>query len=370
MPRSTPTPALPDDPAAACAQLAATRTETVRSYAEKYRVSGLDEHDEATARPLVQLALLALAPTTKVEAGKLGWTAGVHVRACLARGTDRTVTGVWASDHVEHTLTAKLGVGAASRASLASVLRRASRTLVPAGQPPQPAKHPRWANLAPYDTDEFAALVEAVTTVAAPLWRARGTLLVALSAGAGLTNADLALLGPDDITATGHGLLVSLRGTDRDRMVPVRHEFEQLAAAAHAALTAEAAADPRVDAERLFPGKDAASRCFGKLAWPTGLARPTTHRLRATWSALTLSSGCGLPAYLRAAHITSIDSWYACVPLLPDLPFDAYCAQVRGSTDPFVPDARVLDGQPWLAPAIPLRDDATTSPRRTGRSGR
>lgn len=92
---------------------------------------------------------------------------------------------------------------------------------------------------------------------------------------------------------------------------------------------------------------------------------PTAHHLVRAHPRL----GLRLPAYLRAAHITSIDSWYACVPLLPDLPFDEYSARVRGTTDPFVASGRLLDGQPWPAPAIPLRDDTNTPPRRTRRSG-
>lgn len=100
------------------------------------------------------------------------------------------------------------------------------------------------------------------------------------------------------------------------------------------------------------------------------MARPNTHRPRATWSALTFASGCGLPAYLRAAHITSLDSWMAPTALLPDLALTDYYAQVRGITGPFAPAGRALDGQPWPAPAIPLREDATATPRRTRRSGR
>ncbi len=374
MPRTTRTPALPDDPAAACETLAASCTEKVRTLAENYRAYGISKSDWAAAGPLVRLALLALAPKSRNHATNLGWTAAVHVRACLARGADRTVTGVWASEQVEHTLASKLPVGDTSRASMAAVLRRVSRELVPAGQPLQALKHPRSANLGPYRSGEFAGLVDVVTTIAAPLWRARASLLVALGAGAGITNADAALLEPDDVTPTRHGLLVSVRASARARVIPVRHELEQLAAAAHTALLAAAAADPRADGGRLFPGDDAASRLFSQLTWPPGVARSNTHRLRATWSTLTFASGCGLPAYLRAAHITSLDSWMAPTALLPQLPLDVYCAQVRGATGPFAPDGSVLDGQPWPAPAIPLRDDDTRATRRpraaTKRGGR
>ena len=371
MPRTTRTTSLPVDPAAARDQLAATTTDTVRGYAGGYRPKSINTTDWASMRPFVELAVLALAPASKLEAGKVGWMAAQHVQACLDRGTDRTVPGVWASDQVEHTLASKLRVGDASRASLASVLRRASRLLVPAGQPPRPARHPRWTNSAPYDTDSFADLLDAVTTLAAPLWRARATLLVALGAGAGITNADAALLEPGDLTATGHGLLVHVRGSDRARTVPVRHELEHLTAAAHTALAAAAAEDRGAGGrDRLFPGQDAASRLFGQLTWPPGVDRPNTHRLRATWSALTFASGCGVPAYLRAAHITSVDSWYATVPLLPDLPFDEYCAQVRGTTAPFVTGDRELDGRPWPAPAIPLRDGTPAAGRNSTRGRR
>src|SRR5690606_10701524 len=104
--------------------------------------------------------VLAAAPTSAHSRTDTARWCTRHVTACLERGASRTVTGVWSLDAVEATLTAS-SMSVASRAAMATALRRASRVLVPRLAPPVPAQYARRDPLAPYTSDELADLVEA-----------------------------------------------------------------------------------------------------------------------------------------------------------------------------------------------------------------
>lgn len=191
--------------------------------------------------------------------------------------------------------------------------------------------------------------MEAASTIGPPVWRVRTCLLIALHACVGLRAQDLDGFDPTRVVLDDHGVLVSSPG---GRVVPARTELEQLAAAAlHAWAPDGTVCNP-------LPARYPSSNIFERTPWPHGLPRPSAPRLRATWTVWVLAGGASLRAFLAAAHITSTDSWYAPVRLLADLPKQEYLHQVRGTTSPFVPGGRRLDGQPWPAPAVPLRTDA------------
>jgi hypothetical protein len=333
---------------------------------------------------LVRLGLAGYLPPNLKSLGRYSRIVTAHVGACHDRGADLSVPGVWASAQVEHTLAVGANTWSVrSRASMAAPLRRISRNLAPHDQPLRQVKARRYDPVAPYNTGELATLVEAVTTLDAPMWRARASLVLALSAGAGLTDADLRLLGPDSITTSrGPVRVVVPDSAGRGRTVPVHRDLSALAVHAHGLLLA---CDPRLNggrAERastLFCHHHVATNLWNKLAWHNE-QRPTVLRLRATWTALVLSSGCGLPAFLRAAHVTSYDSWYGAVAHLEDLDEAEYLAQARGDArlaDPRVKQdalelgaGMVLDGNPWPSPRVPLRP-TTTRPthRKTSSKG-
>jgi hypothetical protein len=347
----------PTDPAAAYDHLASTADQDLLSRVTAYRPRGWTDARWAELGPLVRVALLALAPASDASATKYGGFLARHVAACAARGTDLSVPGVWAHAQVEHTLSApRDGWSQRSMAVLDAPLRRVSRGLVPAGQPTPPPRRSAHPPAPPYRTAELVAVVDHVTTLAQPLWRARAGLLVALTAGAGLTDADLRVLTHGAVRVTGHAVVVDVPTGPRARTVPVHHGFEELALAAHTGLTG---LTDHEDDDRLLPAKDPAAKLLAALAWPDDAARPTARRLRATWTALVLASGAGLPAFLRAAHLTGRDSWNAAVDLLTPLSDAAYQTQLRGTTGPVAATGRALDGRPWPAPVVPLRDDAS-----------
>ena len=231
---------------------------------------------------------------------------------------------------------------------MATALRRASRALVSQPLQPRPAQHRRREPAGPYTSDELADLVEAATTLGPELWRVRACLLVVLHAGAGvrpreLEGLDLAAFAIDDA-----GVTVTLPA---GRVVAVRTELEDLAAA-----TVTAAND--LDMPRLFMARNPSSTTFESAPWPHGLARPSVARLRATWTVWLAAGGAGVQAFLRAADITSTDTWYAPVRHLPDLDEEDYLTQARGTSAAFTPTGRALDGSPWPAPEVRLRAEA------------
>jgi integrase len=258
------------------------------------------------------------------------------------------VTGVWGADAVEHTL-ATVVASDHVLANLATTLRRASATLTGSSGRAARRQVARRDPLAPYTSDEFADLLDAATTIAPPLWRARICLLVATHAGAGLRTADLDLLRPNHATVDGRGVLVRVPGA-RARLVPVRVELEDLAAAAFDAWQVVRPDGP------LLPSNDPSSRCFDRAPWPSGLARPSSARLRATWATWLLAGGASVQAVVTAADIATVESWFAPIRLLADLPEDTYLTQVRGTTSPFA-RVRTLDGQPWPGPFVPLAEN-------------
>lgn len=347
MPRRT-HPALPTDPVAAFTILASAGDPTLVAHAESYKPRFPDA-SWPTAAPQVALGILAAAPRSWRKASAAGLWCTIHVNACLDRGASRTVTGVWGYDAVETTL-ATMNLPERTAASMATTLRRASAVLAPRPLAPGPRQHPRATNLPPYTSDELADVVDAATTITSPLWRARVCLLITLHAGAGLRAGEVSLVNPSCVSVDDRGVLVRVPGA-RERLVPVRVELEQLAAATRAAWTSEAP-----DGQLLAP-RDPGSRCFEGAPWPFGLARLSSARLRATWTTWVLAGGASVQAFLAAADITSTDSWYAPVRLLADLDQTDYLHQVRGTSLAFSPANRTLDGQPWPAPAVPLRAD-------------
>ena len=343
MPRRS-VPALPSDPVVAFTALAGSADPTLVHRAGTYRPR-VPEPSWPVAAPWVALGILAAGAKSPQRVAASGRWSTIHVTACLDRGASRTLTGVWGADAVEHTI-ATLTASEHLRANLATTLRRASAILTGSSGPVLGRKVRRRDPLGPYTSDELADVVDAATTIASPLWRARICLLVAMHADAGLRTGDLDFLRPGHVTVDRRGVLVRVPGA-RARLVPVRVELEHLGAAALDAWQAERPDGP------LLPTNAPSSRCFDRAPWPAGVARLSSPRLRATWTTWLLAGGASVQAVTTAADIATVESWFAPVRLLADLPEVTYLAQVRGTTDPFA-RGRALDGQPWSSPVVPL----------------
>ena len=151
------------------------------------------------------------------------------------------------------------------------------------------------------------------------------------------------------MSVDGRGVLVRVPGA-RARLVPVRVELEHLASAALDAWRLVRPDGP------LLPVNNSSSRCYARAPWPAGVPPLGSARLRATWTTWLLAGGASVQAVVTAADIATVESWFAPVRLLAELPEDTYLAQVRGTTDPFA-RGRALDGQPWPSPVVPLAED-------------
>lgn len=350
---------LPEDPGKAYAVLA-DRNPAAATLACEYGPRFISDTDWSPLAQLVTLGIAAAGPDSGKDAARHGWVLHHHVSAALARGAARTVSGVYGPDQVEHTLAClPPGVSAAKRSAFATTLRRVSRRLVPAGQRPEPVKTARRATLAPYSTEELAALLDGAVTVPAPRWRARVTLAIALAGGAGLTNADCHALTTTSRMVDAAGVRVVVPSGTRARTVPVRHEFEQLLTAAWQAVLEHdhhRRASSETDGAELVVTRGHVGGWFEEVDWPEPVGMPDSRRLRATWTVLALAGGCSVPAYLQAAHITSTGTWHAPLRWVAPLGDDAYRVQLRGTAEPYVPSGRALDGQPWPAPMVPLAD--------------
>lgn len=346
MPRRTPR-ALPADPAAALSILAGSADPTLVDRATSYRPR-FPKDWWPTAAPFVTLGVVAAAPRSKEKTTETAQWCTRHVTACLDRGASRTVTGVWGVDAVEATL-ATVPLSTASGAAMATALRRASRALVAQPSTPHPTQHPRREPARPYTTGELADLVEAATVLGPELWRVRACLVIVLHAGAGLRPANLGGVDLSAVVIDDGGVRVPLPD---GRVAVVRTELEDLAAATLRA----ALASP--EPHRLLAVRHPSSTIVERTPWPHGLSRPNASRLRATWTVWLAAGGAGVQAFLRAADITSTDTWYAPVRHLPDLDDQDYLTQVRGTSAAFTPTGRALDGSPWPAPKVPLRVDA------------
>lgn len=258
--------ALPTDPVAALELLAGSADPTLVEHAASYRPR-FPGPSWPTAAPFVALGIVAAAPTSRGQRNATAHWCTRHVTACLERGASRTVTGVWSPDAVEATLAAS-SLSVASRAAMATALRRASRVLVPRATPPSPVQHARRDQLPPYTGDEFAELVEAATQVGPVLWRVRACLLLVLHGGAGVRPRDLEDLEPGAFAITSDGVAVTLAS---GRVAWVRTELEDLAAAA---VTAAGS----LDAHRLLPVRNPSSTVFERTPWPHGTTGATSSR--------------------------------------------------------------------------------------------
>ena len=163
---------------------------------------------------------------------------------------------------------------------------------------PADAPLPRERARAPYSPAEisgFLALADAQPTAAR---RARGAGLACLGAGAGLIRSDLRGVRGTDVCARSGGVVVQVRGGRRPRAVPVlaRYHDRLLAAAGFAG---EHLVTGGTD-----PGRHNISNPLtASLAGGSGLPRPDTSRLRATWLA-EVAGLPGLATFLHAAGIT------------------------------------------------------------------
>jgi hypothetical protein len=213
-------------------------------------------------------------------------------------GTEPTISMLFDEALIERfILKGTTGMSPATVRTLRTNLRALARLLAPRPLP-LPASLPRGQAKTPYsqgEIDAYLALAAAQPTMAR---RLRSVGLIALSAGAGLTGADLKGVRGIDVMARSGGLVVVVGGT-KSRVVPVLARYHRL-------LLASAAAAGKhfvVGGDDPFR-RNVTAQLVSSLAGGTELGRIDTGRLRASWL-LHGVEATSLSSLMAAAGITS-----------------------------------------------------------------
>jgi len=264
----------------------------VTAYIAGWRPSSASEQAACFARQVVARA----APGDAGRARNLLWAAAKLAGYAIGLGLDPVPEVLLHPSVTERFAAGAPGLSDAARRTLRTNLRFLARRVVPE-LGPAPAALPRHHAKAPYSPAEIAgylALADAQPTLAR---RMRAGGLVCLSAGAGLTGADLRQARGSDITCRSGGVIADVRGR-RARTVPVLARYHQVLLA-----SAEFAGEHLVTGGRDPDRNNVTTPLIAALSGGTGLPRLEASRLRATWLA-----GCaqmlGLATFMDAAGIT------------------------------------------------------------------
>lgn len=150
--------------------------------------------------------------------------------------------------------------------------------------------------VAPYDSDEFSAVVGWLRGLRTPRMQENALVLVACCAGGGLASQDITRLVGTDVEVRGEdGVLIHVPGA-RERAVPVLRRWEE-----HVAARAAAVGDrPMFLPARTKIARRDISSFIAKLPL-SDAPKLSTTRLRHTWIVHQLTLGTPLPIVAAAA---------------------------------------------------------------------
>src|SRR5512142_1302997 len=258
----------------------------------RWRPSSVSAEAAAFARDVITQA----GPQGRERAKNLLWAAGKLADYAASLGLD-LVPGVVLHPSVAERFTrCAPGLSGVARRTLRTNLRFIGRRVVPQFYPAD-LPLPRERAKQPYSPAEiggYLALADAQPTAER---RMRAAGLVCLGAGAGLIRGDLREVRGTDVACRSGGVLVSVRGA-RPRAVPVlaRYRARLLAAAAFAGTSLVCGGTD--------PGRrNLTNPLIRALDGGSGLPRPDTSRLRATWLA-EVAELLGLATFMHAAGIS------------------------------------------------------------------
>ena len=261
-------------------------------YIGCWRPSSVTPQAAAFARQVVTQS----GPHDRERAKNLLWAAGRLADWAIGLGLE-PVPQVLLHPSVTERFTAHApGLTGVTRRTLRTNLRFIARRVVPQLQPadvPLPRERAR-APYTPAEISGYLALADAQPTAAR---RMRAAGLVSLGAGAGLIRADLRAVRGTDICRRSGGLIVQVPGS-RPRVVPVLARYHEIL------LASAQFAGQNLVTGGTSPGRHNITNPLARsLAGGTGLPRPDTSRLRATWLA-DCAELLGLATFLHAAGIT------------------------------------------------------------------
>jgi integrase len=262
------------------------------AYIGRWRPSSVSPRAAAFARDVVT----AVAPAGRERAKNLLRAAGKLADYAIGLGLEPVPEVLLHPSTAERFTRCAPGLSGVARRTLRTNLRFVGRRVVPqfcpAGLP-----LPRERAKEPYSPAEIGGFLALADAQPMRERRMRAAGLVCLGAGAGLIRADLRDVRGTDVSCRSGGVIVQVRGR-RARAVPVlaRYQGRLLAAAEYAgsALVCGGADQGR---------RNITHPLVRALDGGTGLPRPATSRLRATWLA-DCGEMLGLAAFMRAAGIS------------------------------------------------------------------
>lgn len=184
--------------------------------------------------------------------------------------------------------------------SYRSVLLAIANALMPGTSGPKlTAMHKRTIQ-APYIAKEIKSFELWARGQNTALLRHRGSLLVALCAGAGLSTGELRTLNRHDIVVDDDGVLVQVRGT-RARTVPVLREWESWVAASVSAFPST---------QLLWGGKRTvgSANMVNEFTDRASGISPKAARLRSTWIVTHLRKGTPAKELMLAGGIAKFEN--------------------------------------------------------------
>jgi integrase len=264
----------------------------VEGYIARWRPSSVSPPAAAFARDVIG----RVAPEGQERAKNLLWAAGRLADYAIGLGLEAVPEVVLHPSTAERFTRCAPGLSAVARRTLRTNLRFIGRRVVPHLYPAD-LPLPRERAKAPCSPAEIGGFLALAGAQPATERRMRAAGLICLGAGAGLIRGDLRNVRGTDVACRSGGVVVTVRGA-RPRTVPVltRYHGRLLAAA-------RSAGDGLV-----LCGTDPARRnltnpLVAALDGGSGLPRPDTGRLRATWLA-DCADQLGLATFMHAAGIT------------------------------------------------------------------
>ena len=238
-----------------------------------------------------------VAPPGQERAKNLLWAAGKLADYAIPLGLEPVPEVLLHPSTAERFTRRAPGLSGVARRTLRTNLRFIGRRVVPQLYPadlPLPRERAK-APYSPAEIDGFLALADAQPTAER---RMRAAGLVCLGAGAGLIRGDLREVRGSDVACRSGGVVVTVRGGNRPRAVPVLGRYHVLLLAA-ARFAGDALICGGTDPGR----RNLANPLTRALDGGSGLPRLDTSRLRATWLR-DCAEMLGLATFMHAAGIS------------------------------------------------------------------
>lgn len=288
----------------------------VQRYEPRWETPGWED-----VKPFAQEVVASATTDAKAAARLMVIAAPFLVWAIKEQGLPMA-KGALFTQRVVEAYCSSIDVTDGTRATYRSALIAAAEAVNPKGFPRRLERIARRTIKPPYSAEQMVAARAWATGQHTALKRRQAKLMVALCAGAGLRANELELLC-SDVTVDAHGVLLSLRGGETPRQVPVLREFEQWVIDALDELPADA---PLWLSEGRSPNKSMLNSFTAKT---TGAA-PNGQQLRATWIVAHLNMGTPIKELMQAAGMTQFNNLHHYLEYVTDVDEPTYRNLLRG----------------------------------------